>query len=122
MQLALRRCTMKTLFTILALFTAVAVYTDANAVQWQEKPVVCMVKADLDIGLKERGEILISGGVQETTVRDVDGLSVTPVFLPVSVYTNPITKTYTIVEYHPGYESYCLISYGQDWKIIGENL
>ncbi|MAR63945.1 MAG: hypothetical protein CMP43_02960 [Rickettsiales bacterium] len=113
---------MKTLITILALFTAVAVYTDAKALQWQEKPVVCMVKEVLDAGLKERGEILISGGVQETTVREVDGLSTIPVWLPVSVYTNPITKTYTIVEYHPGYESYCLISYGQDWKIIGENL
>ena len=43
---------MKTLITILALFTAVAVYTDAKAVQWQEKPVVCMVKEVLDAGLK----------------------------------------------------------------------
>ena len=97
-------------------------YKDASAVEWQEKPVVCMQKEILDAGLKERGEVLIAGGVQETTVRDMEALSTVPVWLPVSIYSNPITRTYTIVEYHPGYESYCLISYGQDWYINGAQL
>ena len=104
---------LRILLTIFVLFIGIVVYKDASAVEWQEKPVVCMQKGVLEAGQKERGEVLIAVGVQETTV---------PVWLPVSIYSNPITRTYTIVEYHPGYESYCLISYGQDWYINGAQL
>ena len=113
---------LRILLTIFVLFIGIVVYKDASAVEWQEKPVVCMQKEVLDEGLKQRGEVLIAGGVQETTVRDMEALSTVPVWLPVSIYSNPITRTYTIVEYHPGYESYCLISYGQDWYINGAQL
>ena len=90
----------------------VSVYKDASAVEWQEKPVVCMQKEVLDEGLKERGEVLIAGGVQETTVRDMEALSTVRMVTRSVLTVIPITRTYTIVEYRPGYESYCLISYG----------
>ena len=49
---------LRILLTIFVLFIGIVVYKDASAVEWQEKPVVCMQKDVLDEGLKERGEVL----------------------------------------------------------------
>ena len=44
---------LRILLTIFVLFIGIVVYKDASAVEWQEKPVVCMQKEVLDAGLKE---------------------------------------------------------------------
>ena len=113
---------MRLLIAILILFTAVAVYTDANAGEWQDKPIVCVTESEMKQGLANRGEIKLFESIQITTVRDGTGLSEIPAYLPLSIYVSPTTKSYTIIEYHPGYESYCIISYGTDWTIKGKNL
>ena len=113
---------MKLLITLLVLFTAVAVYTDANAGEWQDKPIVCANESEIKQGLANRGEIKLFESIQITPVRDTTGLSEIPVYLPLSIYVSPKTKTYTIIEYHPGYDTYCIISYGTDWNLIGEQL
>ena len=113
---------MRLLITILVLFTAVAVYTDANAGEWQDKPIVCAVESEIKAGLASRGEVEIFQSLQITPVREAGGIAMNPVILPLSIYVNPNTKTYTIIEYHPGYDTYCIISYGTDWNLIGEQL
>tara|TARA_B100001057_G_scaffold59118_1_gene52428 strand:+ start:59 stop:400 length:342 start_codon:yes stop_codon:yes gene_type:complete len=113
---------MRLLIAILILFTAVAVYTDANAGEWQDKPIVCANESEIKQGLANRGEIKLFESIQITPVRDTTGLSEIPVYLPLSIYVSPKTKTYTIIEYHPGYDTYCIISYGTDWNLIGEQL
>ena len=113
---------MRLLIAILILFTAVAVYTDANAGEWQDKPIVCVTESEMKQGLANRGEIKLFESIQITTVRDGTGLSGIPAYLPLSIYVSPTTKSYTIIEYHPGYDTYCIISYGTDWNLIGEQL
>ena len=114
---------MKTLIAILILFTAVAVYTDTRAAEWNQKPVICAQWDIVKAGLQERGEILMVNAQQSTTVYGgKDTLSDIPAFLPMSIWVNPFTKSYTILEFHPMYESHCIISFGTDWKLEGENL
>lgn len=114
---------MRLLLFILVLFTAVAVITDTKAAEWNEKPVICSTWPELDEALIERGEILFSTAIQTTAVKDgFGGLSDKPAYLPFSIWINPKTKTYTIIEYHPLYDSYCVLSQGTDWNINGEQL
>ena len=47
------------------------------------------------------------------------GLSVVSAHIPVQLFVNLKTKTYTIMEYHPSYNSACVLSFGDDWKSIG---
>ena len=35
-----------------------------------------------------------------------------PAMLPVAIYMNLEKKTYSLVEYHPGYDQYCILSFG----------
>ncbi|MBK93517.1 MAG: hypothetical protein CMP33_04605 [Rickettsiales bacterium] len=115
---------MKMLGAILLFFTIVAVATDVRGqeeqVEWQDKPIICTRLDKIEEGLSERGERLLFEGIQSTTVRDAVGLSSIPINLPISIYVNPKTKTYTIIEYHPSYETYCIISYGSGWRLIGD--
>ena len=86
--------------------------------EWNDKPVICEMK---DIALKairDKGEILLISGVQSTKVRSGGGLAQYPIHLPLHIYVNLETKTYTIIEYHPTYESVCIISYGDDFSSI----
>ena len=86
--------------------------------EWNDKPVMCEMK---DIALKairDKGEILLISGVQSTKVRSGGGLAQYPVHLPLQIYVNLETKTYTIIEDHPTYESVCIISYGDDFSSI----
>tara|TARA_B100001057_G_scaffold247036_2_gene247446 strand:+ start:36580 stop:36921 length:342 start_codon:yes stop_codon:yes gene_type:complete len=112
---------MRLLIFLLVLITAVAVYTDAGAGEWQEKPIVCANESEIKAGLASRGEIKLFESIQITPVRDTTGLSEIPVHLPLSIYVSPKTNSYTIIEYHPGYDTYCIISYGTDWSIKGKN-
>ena len=46
------------------------------------------------------------------------GLAKNPVGLRMDMYVNPATGTYTIIEYHPSYESYCIVSFGEDFQVF----
>ncbi len=115
---------LRTLLAIYVLFLGIVIltYKDASAGEWQDKPIVCTQLEEIKQGLAARGEIKIFEAIQITTVRDMDTLSDTPVYLPLSIWVNPKDKTYTIIEFHPGYNSYCVISYGAEWTMIGETL
>ena len=113
---------MKMLIAILVLFTAVAVYTDTKAAEWNQKPVMCADWETVKQGLLTRGEILRFQGTQATKVYGGEGLSDTTAFIPMSVWVNPKTNSYTILEFHPSYQSHCILSFGNDWRIEGENL
>ena len=115
---------MKTLIAILVLLTALTVYTDTGAAEWNQKPVVCGQWDEIKQGLNNRGEILLIQGTQQTAVYggpDYE-LSDTAALLPMSIWVNPKTKSYTILEFHPTYQSHCILSFGIDWRIEGENL
>ena len=73
---------MKTLIAILILFTAVAVYTDTRAAEWNQKPVICAQCDIVKAGLQERGEILMVNARQTTTV----SVSYTHLTLPTTPY------------------------------------
>ena len=86
---------------------------------WNEKPVMCDDIKQVSNVIRDKGELLIVSGIQLTKVRDPDeanGLSPTPATLPLRMYVNLETKTYTIIEDHPTYESVCIISYGDDFS------
>ena len=86
---------------------------------WNEKPVMCEQKEIALQAVKDKGEIPIFTGIQSTKVRNKEGLSVVPAHIPIQLFVNIKTKTYTIMEYHPSYNSACVISFGNDWKSIG---
>lgn len=113
---------MKMLIAILVLFTAVAVYTDTKAAEWNQKPVICADWETVKKGLANRGELLLYQATQATKVYGGQGLSDIPAFIPMSIWINPKTKTYTILEFHPSYQSHCILSFGNDWRTEGENL
>ena len=97
----------------------VLINTYAHAGEWNEKPVMCEQKEIALKAVKDKGEIPIFTGVQSTKVRDKEGLSVVSAHIPVQLFVNLKTKTYTIMEYHPSYNSACVLSFGDDWKSIG---
>ena len=43
-----------------------------------------------------------------------------PAMLPVAFYMNLEKKTYTIIEYHPTYSQYCIISFGMNLEPVSE--
>ena len=87
---------------------------------WNEKPVMCEQKEIALKVVKDKGEIPMFTGIQSTKVRDREGLSVVPAHLPIQLFVNLKTKTYTIMEYHPSYNTACVLSFGDDWKGVGE--
>ncbi len=104
------------LILLLTLFTI-----NANAGEWNDKPVMCEQKEIVQKLLQDKGELLIMSGIQLTKVRDPDeanGLSPIPATLPLRVYVNIETKTYTIAEIHPSYGQMCILSYGENFSSI----
>tara|TARA_B100000965_G_scaffold406115_1_gene443252 strand:- start:3586 stop:3939 length:354 start_codon:yes stop_codon:yes gene_type:complete len=94
--------------------------TSAFAGEWNEKPVMCEQKEVALEAIKAKGEIPLITGVQSVKVRDPDGLSDIPAHVPMQIFVNLKTKTFSILEYHPSYNSICIIGYGDDWKQLGE--
>ena len=94
---------------------------NAHAGEWNDKPVMCEQKEIVQKLLQDKGELLIMSGIQLTKVRDPDeanGLSPIPATLPLRVYVNIETKTYTIAEIHPSYGQMCILSYGENFSSI----
>ena len=87
---------------------------------WNEKPVICeQIEIAMKI-LKAKGEVPIVTAVQSAKVRSEEGLADAPVHIPLQVFVNWKTKTFSIIEYHPQINSVCVIAYGDDFKLIGE--
>lgn len=94
---------------------------DSKAGEWNEKPVMCDNIKTVQNLIRDKGELLIMSGIQLTKVRDPDeanGLSLTPATLPLRLYVNLGTKTFTIIETHPSYGVSCVLGYGENFNSI----
>ena len=116
------------LYFILGILVAVylfifglGIFKNAEAGEWNDKPVMCE-KAKIALkAIQAKGEILLITGVQSTKVRNPDepnGLAEKPVHLPLQIFINLQTKTFTIIEYHASYDSVCIIAYGDNFSSI----
>ena len=90
--------------------------------EWNDKPVMCEKKEIALKAIRSKGEIPLITGVTSVKVRDPDGLSDIPAHVPIQIFVNFKTKTFSVTEYHPSYDSICIIAYGDDWKQLGEKL
>ena len=114
---------MRLLIAVLVLFTTVAVITDtrASAGEWQDKPVMCGDEQEVFGLMGSKDEQLLFSGDMFAKVKDPDeanGLSPTPAILPLAVYVNFKTGTFTIVERHGDpYNVYCIIAIGAGMKL-----
>ena len=94
---------------------------NANAGEWNDKPVMCAPTKETLKAIQSKGEILLMTGVQSAKVRNPDepnGLAANPVHLALQIFINLQTKTFTIVEYHPSYDSVCILAYGDDFSSL----
>ena len=95
-----------------------AIVPQVNAGEWNEKPIMCANKMETFDAINSKEEELIFKATQLTKVRTDSGLAKRPVAVAVDMYVNAATGTYTIVEFHPTYESYCVISYGTNFQVF----
>ena len=95
-----------------------AIVPQLEAGEWNDKPIICADKHETFRAIKDKKEDLIFKATQLTKVRTDSGLARKPVGVSVDMYVNPETGTYTIVEYHPTYKSYCVISYGLNFQVF----
>ena len=86
--------------------------------EWNEKPVMCAFEKEIEQVLELKGEKLFFVGKQLTKVRTETGLAKKPVGVKLDMYVNPETGTFTIIEFHPTYKSYCVISYGMNFQVF----
>ena len=110
------------LWWLLLLVAAVLMFSNAvSAGEWNEKPVMCEQKEIVQKLLRDKGEVLLMSGIQLTKVRDPDepnGYSPIPATLPLQVFVNLETKTFSITELHPTYNSVCIIAYGENFSSL----
>ena len=110
------------LWWLLLIVTAVLMISNAvSAGEWNEKPVMCEQKEVVQKLLQNKGEVLLMSGIQLTKVRDPDepnGYSPIPATLPLQVFVNLETKTFSITELHPTYNSICIIAYGENFSSL----
>ena len=95
-----------------------AIVPQVKAGEWNEKPIMCANKMETFDAINTKKEELIFKALQFTKVRTESGLAKKPVGVAVDMYVNPETGTYTLVEFHPTYESYCVISYGTNFQVF----
>ena len=105
---------MKKLLLSLLLVVSSVVY----AGEWNEKPIMCSDEVETFDAINSKKEELVFKAVQFTKVRTDSGLARKPVGVAVDMYVNPETGTYTLIEFHPTYESYCVISYGSNFQVF----
>ena len=110
------------LWWLLLIVAAVLMISNAvSAGEWNEKPVMCEQKEIVQKLLRDKGEVLLMSGIQLTKVRDPDepnGYSPIPATLPLQVFVNLETKTFSITELHPTYNSICIIAYGENFSSL----
>jgi hypothetical protein len=105
---------MKKLLLSLLLVVSSVVY----AGEWNEKPIMCSDEVETFDAINSKKEELVFKAVQFTKVRTDSGLARKPVGVAVDMYVNPETGTFTIIEFHPTYKSYCVISYGTNFQVF----
>ena len=108
-----------TLFAILVVtFSLILISKHANAAEWNDKPIMCGTPEETNEAIQAKEEELIFKATQTTKIRSETGLAKNPVALRMDMYVNPTTGTYTIIEYHPSYESTCVISFGTNFQVF----
>ena len=105
------------LFCFIAILL-LAIVPQVNAGEWNEKPIMCANEVETFDAIKSKEEELVFKATQLTKVRTDAGLAIRPVAVSVDMYVNVTTGTYTIIEFHPTYESYCVISYGTNFQVF----
>tara|TARA_B100002019_G_scaffold5395_1_gene4401 strand:+ start:125 stop:562 length:438 start_codon:yes stop_codon:yes gene_type:complete len=95
-----------------------AIVPQLEAGEWNDKPIMCANETETFDAIKTKKEELIFKAVQFTKVRTDAGLAKKPVGVAVDMYVNPETGTYTLIEFHPTYKSYCVISYGTNFQVF----
>ena len=83
-----------------------------EAGEWNEKPVMCADEKETFEAVFRKKEKLLFTGLEFAKVITETGYARTPAKLPFRIFANLETGTYTIIEYHPEYTSYCIIAYG----------
>jgi len=102
------------LLVVIGLLTAFSL----KAGEWNDKPILCANKTETFQAIQSKEEELVFKATQFTKVRTDAGLARKPVAVAVDMYVNPETGTYTIIEFHPTYESYCVVSYGTNFQVF----
>ena len=105
------------LFCLIAILLF-AIVPQVNAGEWNEKPIMCANEIETFDAIRSKEEELIFKALQLTKVRTDVGLAKKPVGVAVDMYVNPVTGTYTLIEFHPTYKSYCVISYGTNFQVF----
>ena len=106
------------LYMVVSLLFFMGGYTTTPAGEWNEKPIMCANEVETFDAINTKKEELVFKAVQFTKVRTETGLAKKRVGVAVDMYVNPETGTYTLVEFHPTYESYCVISYGTKFQVF----
>ena len=106
------------LYMVVCLLFFMGGYTITPAGEWNDKPIMCANEQETFRAIKEKKEDLIFKANQFTKVRNETGLARRPVVVSIDMYVNPESGTFTIIEYHPTYESYCVISYGNNFQVF----
>lgn len=107
------------LWWLLLLVAAVLMFSNVEAGEWNDKPVMCEQKEIFEKTMVDRGEIIFSQGDMLAKVRTKDGLSDVPAILDLRIYINPQKKTFTIAEFHKDYNSVCVLAYGENYTTLG---
>jgi len=92
----------------------------AQAADLQTKPVLCGTPEEAFNSVTLMDQQLIYTATQITTVKSPEGFAPDPVLLPMSIFMNLETNTYSILEYHRDYNQYCLISFGKGGKFTND--
>ena len=103
---------------IILITLMILVSTHAWGGSWNDKPVMCAEEQEVQSAIKEKSETLLFNAVQLTKVRSKEGLQERIESLPLQIYVNFDTKTFTVVEYHPEHKIYCIVSYGTDLNLL----
>ncbi len=93
-----------------------------EAGEWNEKPVMCASEEETYSTINEKEEVLIFTGLEFAKVRSETGYKAKSATLPFRFYINLKTGTYTVIEYHPEYASYCIIAYGVNFQTFGGDI
>lgn len=87
--------------------------------EWNDRPVMCAEKDETFFAINSKNEELVFSGTILSKVRDgKGGLKDIPAKLPFSFYANAITGTYTALEYHESYKTYCVVAYGENFQVF----
>jgi len=97
-------------------------FENVEAGEWNDKPVMCEQKEIALDAVRTKGEMPLITGVQSAKVRTTDGLADAPVHVPLQIFVNLKTKTFSILEFHPEINSICIIGYGDDFNLLGDKL